>query len=140
MKNWDYQLASIGDNIPSLSIKPISRTMLALYAGASGDHNPIHIDIDFAKKSGMRDVIAHGMLIMSFMGRAITNIISQSYIKNFSVKFCSMTQINDILNCSGIITHKVQDESSMNIIIGLSVHDQNKDEKLNSSVEISIPK
>ena len=37
----------IGDEIPSLITKPISRSMLALYAGASGDHNPIHIDIDF---------------------------------------------------------------------------------------------
>ena len=47
----------IGDEIPSLITKPISRSMLALYAGASGDHNPIHIDIDFAideKKTSIR--------------------------------------------------------------------------------------
>ena len=48
----------IGDEIPNLITKPISRSMLALYAGASGDHNPIHIDIDFAKQTGLSDVIA----------------------------------------------------------------------------------
>ena len=36
---------------PTSEHAPITRTMLALYAGASGDHNPIHIDIDFAKKA-----------------------------------------------------------------------------------------
>ena len=54
----------IGDELPSLITKPISRSMLALYAGASGDHNPIHIDIDLAKQTGLSDVITHGMLVM----------------------------------------------------------------------------
>ncbi len=87
----------IGDEIPNLITKPISRFMLALYAGASGDHNPIHIDIDFAKKIGLSDVIAHGMLVMSFIGQAMTNIFPQESIKKFDTKFISMTNINDIL-------------------------------------------
>ena len=76
----------IGDEIPSLITKPISRSMLALYAGASGDHNPIHIDIDFAKQTGLSDVITHGMLVMSFIGQAMTNIFPQESIKKFDTK------------------------------------------------------
>ena len=49
---------SVGDSIPDLVIEPITRSTLALYAGASGDHNPMHIDIDFAKQAGMDDVFA----------------------------------------------------------------------------------
>ena len=44
---------TVGTEIPALKFAPINRTTLALYAGASGDHNPIHIDSDFAKKAGM---------------------------------------------------------------------------------------
>lgn len=40
--------AKVGDLLPELSFGPVTRTMLALYAGASLDHNPIHIDSDFA--------------------------------------------------------------------------------------------
>ena len=40
---------SVGDSLEPMTHNPISRTTLALFAGASGDHNPIHIDIDFAK-------------------------------------------------------------------------------------------
>ena len=44
---------------PTSEHAPITRTMLALYAGASGDHNPIHIDIDFAKKAGLNLSLIH---------------------------------------------------------------------------------
>ena len=63
-----YNDLNIGDNIPSLVKRPINRTTLALFAGASNDHNPMHIDIDFAKKSGFDDVFAHGMLVMAYLG------------------------------------------------------------------------
>ena len=52
----------VGDTLPPLTLPPVNRTTLALFCGASGDHNPIHIDIDFARKAGMPDVFAHGML------------------------------------------------------------------------------
>ena len=52
----------VGTEIPELGLPPISRYTLALYAGASGDHNPIHIDSDFAREASMPDVFAHGML------------------------------------------------------------------------------
>ena len=40
--------AAVGDALPSLSMPPVSRLTLALYCGASGDHNPLHVDQDFA--------------------------------------------------------------------------------------------
>src|SRR6218665_1520500 len=63
----------VGDSIPALQLPAISRTTLALYAGASGDHNPIHIDIDFARSAGLDDVFAHGMLSAAYVGRPVTH-------------------------------------------------------------------
>ena len=40
----------VGDTLKPIVLPPISRHQLALYCGGSGDHNPIHVDIDFAKK------------------------------------------------------------------------------------------
>ncbi len=34
------QTLQVGTELPALTIDPISRTTLALFAGASGDHNP----------------------------------------------------------------------------------------------------
>ena len=99
--NINIDSLSAGDSIPELVIEPITRSTLALYAGASGDHNPMHIDIDFAKQAGMDDVFAHGMLIMAYLGRSITNIISPSNLKSFSVRFCSITTVGDVITCKG---------------------------------------
>ena len=64
-----YDELEIDQDLPELILPPISRTTLALFAGASGDHNPIHIDLDFARAVGMSDVFAHGMLSMAYLGR-----------------------------------------------------------------------
>ncbi|MCC1495940.1 MaoC family dehydratase [Alcanivorax sp. 1008] len=94
----------VGTEIASLELPPISRFTLALYAGASGDHNPIHIDSDFAKKAGMPDVFAHGMLSMAYLGRMLTNWQPQSRLVKFSSRFLTITQLYDVIMCSGKVT------------------------------------
>ena len=126
----DLNKITIGTKIPELRIEPISRTILALYAGASGDHNPIHIDIDFAKKVGLKDVFAHGMLVMSYLGRAITDTILQSRLKDFKVRFCSITNIGDILTCGGEVIEIKERNNIKVVILELHVIDQDGDVKL----------
>jgi len=127
---------TVGDKIPHLLIDPIKRSTLALYAGASGDHNPIHIDLDFAKKIGMGDVFAHGMLIMAYLGRALTNIIPQSNLKNLNTRFCSITNIGDELICSGHVS-KVGNHNSKEIIVfDLMVADKTGDIKVTGTATI----
>ena len=128
--NFNLDNASVGDKIPDLMIEPITRSTLALYAGASGDHNPIHIDLDFAKESGMKDVFAHGMLIMAYLGRAVTNIVPQSNLKNFSVRFSSITNIGDILTCSGKVKKIDKNNSKKTIVLDLIVSDEFGDIKI----------
>ncbi len=128
--NFNLDNASVGDKIPDLVIEPITRSTLALYAGASGDHNPMHIDLDFAKEAGMKDVFAHGMLIMAYLGRAVTNIVPQSNLKNFNVRFSSITNIGDILTCSGEVNKIDKNNSKKTIVLDLIVSDEFGDIKI----------
>ena len=68
----DYRQLDVGDALPPFTTAPVSRLTLALYCGASGDHNPMHVDIDFARAGGASDVFAHGMLSMAYLGRLLT--------------------------------------------------------------------
>lgn len=101
---------NVGDEIPALELPPISRTTLALYAGASGDHNPVHIDIDFAKKAGMPDVFAHGMLSMAYLGRMLTNWQPQVKLKKFSNRFAAITHLQDVITCQGRVVEIVEQD------------------------------
>ncbi len=99
---------TVGTEIPALELPPISRTTLALFGGASGDHNPIHIDIDFAKKAGMPDVFAHGMLSMAYLGRMISNWQPQYQLRRFSNKFAAITHLQDVITCTGKVVEIVE--------------------------------
>ena len=134
--NFNLDNAFVGDKIPDLVIEPITRSTLALYAGASGDYNPIHIDLDFAKEAGMKDVFAHGMLIMAYLGKAVTNIVPQSNLKNFSVRFSSITNIGDILTCSGEVKKIEKNNSKKTIVLDLIVSDEFGDIKISGVASI----
>lgn len=92
----------------SLECPRITRTALALYAGASGDHNPIHIDLDACRAVGIDDVFAHGMLSMAYLGRLLTDHWPQERIVSFEVRFSAITPVNSEPVCTGTVT-KVED-------------------------------
>lgn len=83
----------------SLACPTITRTALALYAGASGDHNPVHIDIDACRAVGIEDVFAHGMLSMAYLGRLLTDHWAQDQIVSFEVRFSAITPVNSEPRC-----------------------------------------
>lgn len=93
-----------GDELPPLKVPPISRTTLALYAGASGDHNPMHIDLDVARSAGLDDVFAHGMLSMAYLGRLLTGWTAQENIRALAVRFTAVTPLHAEPVCTGTVT------------------------------------
>ncbi|WP_418319889.1 MaoC/PaaZ C-terminal domain-containing protein [Piscinibacter sakaiensis] len=104
---FDAKKVKVGDTLRVLQPAPISRTTLALFAGASGDHNPIHIDIDFAQQAGMKDVFAQGMLSMAYLARALTQWVPQRRILSYGVRFATITQVGDRVQCSGKVVEKL---------------------------------
>jgi acyl dehydratase len=98
------QNITVGTELPALKINPISRTTLALFAGASGDHNPMHIDIDVAKSAGLDDVFAHGMLSMAYLGRLLTDWVDPQAIRSYRVRFAAITPLHAKPTATGAIT------------------------------------
>ena len=128
---------SIGDSF-NLTKEPISRTTLALFAGASGDHNPIHIDLDFVKKAGLDDVFAHGMLGMAYLGQLLTNNFSQEKIKKYSAKFISITQIGAKFSLTGHIVDEIVLDGEKCLKIEIRAEDQNQDVKIAGEAIIAL--
>tara|TARA_B100000700_G_C14982926_1_gene827320 strand:- start:714 stop:1130 length:417 start_codon:yes stop_codon:yes gene_type:complete len=137
MNDLKYDMIKVGDEIPSMTFPPISRHTLALYCGSSGDHNPIHVDIDFAKLSGLEDVIAHGMLSAGYLARMITNWVPQSAIRTWKNRFTSMTYIGDIVVCSGKIIEKFEEDGEKFVRLELQTKTQ-KDRTILSEVLVVL--
>jgi acyl dehydratase len=99
------ECVSVGTELPPLKVDPISRLTLALFAGASGDHNPMHVDLDAAKSVGLPDVFGHGMLSMAYLGRLLTNWVPQERIRSYRVRFAAITPVHGEPTCTGRVTH-----------------------------------
>ena len=102
----EYDAVEIGYQLPELVSEPISRWQMALYQGGSGDHNPIHTDSDFAKSSGLDDVIVFGMFVKAHVGRMLSDWAGPEAVKEIESRFTAMTFINDVLTCAGTVVGK----------------------------------
>lgn len=89
----------VGESLSELSLPPISRTTLALFAGGSGDHNPIHIDSDVATSAGLDDVFAHGMLSMAYLARLLTDHVPVQQIRSYTARFTAITPVLGVPTC-----------------------------------------
>ena len=95
---------NVGDKLNPVVTQPISRYTLAMFCGGSGDHNPMHVDIDFAKSFGMPDVFAHGMLSMAYLAQVLTTSFPQAAIRSYGVRFASITPVKATVTCNGEVT------------------------------------
>lgn len=101
MKAIDLSNVAVGDALPTLTTEPVTPLTLALFAGGSGDHNPIHLDPEFAASGGFREVFVHGMLSMAYLGRALTDWAGPTAVRSFSVRFAAITPLRARLACGG---------------------------------------
>jgi acyl dehydratase len=65
----------------------ITRADLVAYAEAAGDPNPIHQDEEVARSVGLPGVIAHGMLTLGLVGRAVEEWTGGAEVVELGCKF-----------------------------------------------------
>ncbi|GAA2896859.1 MaoC family dehydratase [Streptosporangium fragile] len=110
-----YDEVETGQEIPPVDY-PVRRVNLVMYAGASGDFNPIHWNERFAKTVGLPDVIAHGMFTMAQAGRFVTDWAGDpGAVVDYGVRFSSMVVVPDdeqgaVITVSGIVEQKLEDK------------------------------
>jgi acyl dehydratase len=135
-----FEDIKVGDEMPKLVKGPLQKLQHVMYAGASGDFNPLHTDDDFAKAVGMKDgVITHGMLIMGFVGQAITNWIPKKDLKRFGVRFAGMTKPGNTITVTGKVRDK-RSQSGQNLITcDITAMDETGDVKVTGSFDAALP-
>jgi acyl dehydratase len=129
---------NIGDTLPPLALTPINRTTLALFAGASGDHNAIHIDTDYARKAGMPDVFAHGMLSMAYLGRLLTQWVDQRQLREFGVRFLGITHLGHQITCTGAVVDRFEVDGEQRIKVEVRTTNQYGETKIVGDAVIAL--
>jgi acyl dehydratase len=135
-----YEDIEVGSEMPPLVNPAVTHTHLVRYAGASGDFNPLHTDPDVGHNMGLGGPIAHGMLIMGFLGHFVSDYLGgPAGLKRFGVRFQGMTRHHEIITCTGVITNKYVQDGQHYIEASIAAKDQNGDTKASGSFTAVLP-
>ena len=95
----------VGDTYTERLVEDLKRTQVVMYAGASGDYNPVHTDELFTTKvAGYPGVFAHGMLTMGMTGMMLTNYVGDGRLTEFGVRFPNQVFPGDTLDSTATVT------------------------------------
>lgn len=96
---------SVGDRHEATVVHELSRTQIVMYAGASGDYNPLHTDEVYATQvAGYPSVIAHGQLTMGLTAKVVTDWITDGELTAFGVRFARQVWPGDTLIARATVT------------------------------------
>ena len=95
----------VGDTYTERVVEDLKRTQVVMYAGASGDYNPVHTDELFTTEvAGYPGVFAHGMLTMGMTGRMLTNYVGDGRLTEFGGRFSNQVFPGDTLDSTATVT------------------------------------
>ena len=135
-----YEDVQVGEAIPPLVKQPVTHLQLVRYAGASGDFNPLHTDPKVGESIGFGGIIAHGMLIMGFVGQMLSDFVGPTALRAFGVRFRGMTRLGDVITCTGTITDKSETEGEGRIAGTVQAADQTGNVKVTGTFVAALPK
>lgn len=128
------------ESLPQL-VKNITQDEINLYAQASGDFNPIHVDEEFAKKSPLGGTIAHGMLILSYLSQMMTNAFGKGWLSagKLNVRFKEPARPGDVITVSGKIRTIKRDGSQVQINCNVLCQNQRGEAVITGDSSLSLP-
>ena len=116
---------NVGDKHSEVVVEDLKRTQLVMYAGASGDYNPVHTDEVFTTQvAGYPSVFAHGMLSMGLTGKMLTNYVGDGRLTRYGVRFTSQVWPGDSLTATAEVEALREEEGKKLVDLKLSTTNQ----------------
>ena len=106
-----FEDVNVGDTAPEKH-HTLTRTDLVVYAGASGDFNPMHHDEVQAQAAGMPSVFGHGMFSAGVLATALTDYVGVGNVRRYWVRFAKQTWPGDELTTRITVTDKRKDDGA----------------------------
>ena len=128
-----------GGEIAPLVKEPTTR-QLVMWAGASGDFNPIHYDQDFARGRGLSGVIVQGQLVGCFLGQLVTGWMGEAgMLSKLSCSYKGRNYPGETITCRGKITRKYVDGSRHVVECSLWAENSRGEKTVTGSAVVVMP-
>jgi acyl dehydratase len=138
MADLYFEDVNEGDEGPSISHE-LTRTDLVMYAGASGDFNPMHTDEVKAKEAGLPSVFGHGMFSAGFLATAITNYVGVGTLKRYKVRFAKQTWPGETFITAVKVTGKRKEDGENLVDLECTLTNQDGEVKVAGEATAALP-
>lgn len=128
-----------GAALPGFERGPVTRTHIVKYAGASWDFNPIHHDEPFAKRARSGGIIAHGMMVLGYLGSLATAYLGTAAFDKFSGRLLDVTRAGDTLRIEGRVEKITPREHGGVVVLSLTATKQTGEVVAAGTVTATIP-
>ena len=130
-----YDDVQVGDTAPAIDHE-LTRTDLVMYAGASGDFNPMHHDEVAAQAAGLPSVFGHGMFSAGLLATAITNYVGIGNLASYRMRFTKQTWPGEVLSTSVAVIEK---RPGNEIVLECALVNQDGEAKLQAEAVAVLP-
>jgi acyl dehydratase len=94
----------VGDTLPDVVTPPVNRLRIAYMAVAMRDPNLVHVEDEYAAKSGLPSVIAHGTFVVSYAGAAVSRAVGVDAVRRLKVDVAAPVFPGDVLRTKAVVT------------------------------------
>ena len=77
----------------TLPVKNVTQEMINCYADAAEDHNPLHVNLEFAKTTRYGGTIAHGMLSVAFIQELMIRTFGKDWMESGEIEVSFMAPV-----------------------------------------------
>ena len=133
-----FEDVSEGDEGQSVTHE-LTRTDLVMYAGASGDFNPMHHDEVKAQAAGLPSVFGHGMFSAGFLARAITDYVGVGNLKRYKVRFAKQTWPGETFSTKVAVTGKRKEDGENLVDLECTLVNQGGEVKVSGEATAALP-
>lgn len=128
-----------GTDIPLL-VKQPDTMQLVMWAGASGDYNPIHYDKDYAVAHNLPGVIVHGQLAACFLMQMITDWMGgRGVLKSFAVNYRGMNFPGEAITCKGTVNNKYIEDGKHLVSLKIWAENPRLEKTLSGTAVVILP-
>jgi acyl dehydratase len=110
-----------------------------MYAGASGDFNPMHTNEVAAKDAGLPSVFGHGMFTMGLLGKAITDYVGVGNLERYNVRFTKQTWPGETLIARVSVAKKFDEDGKHKVQLDCEVVNQDGEPKVQGTAVAALP-
>ena len=133
-----FEDVSEGDEAPVVTHE-LTRTDLVMYAGASGDFNPMHHDEVKAQAAGLPSVFGHGMFSAGFLARAITDYVGVGNLRRYKVRFAKQTWPGETFATKVVVTAKRKENGDNLVDLECTLLNQDGEVKVTGEATAALP-